>query len=180
MWPLALTYGVWRCSGKSQMRQTLGGSEVRNILKAQCGTLSVQLITVQCDGQGDALRPHCAGNRRLLRQRGYTVRKMSNCWIATFYLLHGHRWLHRDQDFYPFEKVLGLQVVKALRRNNDGPAKRGAIETSVVQGTLSTSVSADDALGVKVTLRRYLCVLSPNETSPPQTWRRDSNPHLRL
>jgi len=27
--------------------------------------------------------------------------------------LHGHRLLHRDRDFYPFEKVLGLQVVKA-------------------------------------------------------------------
>ena len=54
-----------------------------------------------------------AENYRSLRQRGYTVRKMTNCWIATFCLLHGHRLLHRDRDFYPFEKVLGLQVVKA-------------------------------------------------------------------
>ena len=54
-----------------------------------------------------------AENYRTLRQRGYTVRKMSNCWIATFCLVHGHRLLHRDRDFYPFEKVLGLGVVKA-------------------------------------------------------------------
>ena len=54
-----------------------------------------------------------AENYRALRQRGYTVRKMTNCWIATFCLLHGHRLLHRDRDFYPFEKVLGLGVVHA-------------------------------------------------------------------
>ncbi len=53
-----------------------------------------------------------AENYRALRQRGYTVRKTSNCWIATFCLLHGHRLLHRDRDFYAFEKVLGLEVVK--------------------------------------------------------------------
>lgn len=54
-----------------------------------------------------------AENYRALRQRGYTVRKMTNCWIATFCLLHGHRLLHRDRDFYPFEKVLGLGAVHA-------------------------------------------------------------------
>jgi len=54
-----------------------------------------------------------AENYQSLRQRGYTVRKMTNCWIATFCLMHGHCLLHKDRDFYPFEKVLGLQVVKA-------------------------------------------------------------------
>jgi predicted nucleic acid-binding protein len=53
-----------------------------------------------------------AENYRALRQRGYTVRKTSNCWIATFCLLHGHRLLHRDRDFHAFEKVLGLEVVQ--------------------------------------------------------------------
>ena len=53
-----------------------------------------------------------AENYRSLRQRGYTVRKMTNCWIATFCLIHEHRLLHRDRDFYPFEKVLGLGVVR--------------------------------------------------------------------
>lgn len=54
-----------------------------------------------------------AENYRTLRQRGYTVRKTIDCWIATFCLLSGHQLLHRDHDFDPFEKVLGLQVVHA-------------------------------------------------------------------
>jgi predicted nucleic acid-binding protein len=54
-----------------------------------------------------------AENYRVLRQRGYTVRKTIDCWIATFCLLTGNRLLHRDRDFDPFEKVLGLQVVHA-------------------------------------------------------------------
>ena len=54
-----------------------------------------------------------AKNYRTLRQRGYTVRKTIDCWIATFCLLTGNQLLHRDHDFDPFEKVLGLQVVHA-------------------------------------------------------------------
>jgi predicted nucleic acid-binding protein len=54
-----------------------------------------------------------AENYRTLRQRGYTVRKTIDCWIATFCLLTGNQLLHRDRDFDPFEKVLGLQVVHA-------------------------------------------------------------------
>lgn len=54
-----------------------------------------------------------ASNYRSLRQRGYTVRKTVDCWIATFCLLTGNQLLHRDHDYDPFEKVLGLQVVKA-------------------------------------------------------------------
>jgi predicted nucleic acid-binding protein len=54
-----------------------------------------------------------ASNYRTLRQRGYTVRKTIDCWIATFCLRTGNQLLHRDRDFDPFEKVLGLQVVRA-------------------------------------------------------------------
>jgi predicted nucleic acid-binding protein len=54
-----------------------------------------------------------ASSYRTLRQRGYTIRKTVDCWIATFCLLTGNQLLHRDRDFDPFEKVLGLQVVKA-------------------------------------------------------------------
>jgi len=54
-----------------------------------------------------------AENYRLLRRKGFTVRKTIDCWIATFCLLSRNQLLHRDRDFYPFEKVLGLQVVKA-------------------------------------------------------------------
>jgi predicted nucleic acid-binding protein len=54
-----------------------------------------------------------AMNYRTLRQRGYTIRKTMDCWIATFCLLTGNQLLHRDRDFDLFEKVLGLQVVHA-------------------------------------------------------------------
>ncbi|MGA9354787.1 MAG: PIN domain nuclease [Terriglobales bacterium] len=54
-----------------------------------------------------------AANYRALRQHGYTIRKTVDCWIATFCLSSRHQLLHRDRDFDPFEKVLGLQVVHA-------------------------------------------------------------------
>ena len=54
-----------------------------------------------------------AENYRSLRERGYTVRKTIDCWIATFCLMNGHQLLHRDRDFGPFEEVLGLQVLHA-------------------------------------------------------------------
>lgn len=52
-----------------------------------------------------------ARNFRQLRQRGFTVRKTIDCWIATFCILERHSLLHRDRDFDPFEKILGLKVV---------------------------------------------------------------------
>jgi len=52
-----------------------------------------------------------AQNYRTLRQQGYTVRRTIDCWIATFCLEEGHRLLHRDRDFDPFEHMLGLQVL---------------------------------------------------------------------
>jgi len=52
-----------------------------------------------------------AQNYRRLRQSGLTVRKTIDCLIATFCLEAGHSLLHRDRDFDPFEKYLGLQVV---------------------------------------------------------------------
>jgi len=52
-----------------------------------------------------------AHNYRILRSQGYTVRKIIDCLIATFCLETGHSLLHRDRDFDPFEKYLGLQVI---------------------------------------------------------------------
>lgn len=52
-----------------------------------------------------------ARHYRALRSRGRQVRTTIDGWIATFCLLHGHRLLHNDRDFDPFEQVLGLQVV---------------------------------------------------------------------
>jgi predicted nucleic acid-binding protein len=60
---------------------------------------------------GTAIAIAAAKNYRVLRQRGYTVRKTIDCLIATFCLEAEHELLHRDHDFDPFERVLGLRVV---------------------------------------------------------------------
>jgi predicted nucleic acid-binding protein len=60
---------------------------------------------------GSALAVAAAQNYRRLRQAGYTVRSTIDCLIATFCLEAGHALLHRDRDFDPFEKYLGLRVV---------------------------------------------------------------------
>lgn len=60
---------------------------------------------------GAELAVQAARNFRKLRQRGFTVRKTIDCWIATFCLREGHTLLHRDRDFDPFERVLGLAVI---------------------------------------------------------------------
>ena len=60
---------------------------------------------------GPILAVAAARNFRHLRQRGFTVGKTIDCWIATFCILEKHSLLHRDRDFEPFEKILGLRVV---------------------------------------------------------------------
>jgi predicted nucleic acid-binding protein len=55
----------------------------------------------------------CAENFRMLRKKGITIRRLTDCWIATFCIQQGHTLLHRDRDFEPFESELGLQVVRA-------------------------------------------------------------------
>ena len=62
---------------------------------------------------GIALAVAAAQNYWDLRRRGHTVRKTIDCLIATFCLEAKHQLLHRDSDFDPFEKMLGLQVVHA-------------------------------------------------------------------
>jgi predicted nucleic acid-binding protein len=52
-----------------------------------------------------------AENYRELRSRGFTVRKTMDCLIATFCLRARHELLHRDSDFDPFQRQLGLKVV---------------------------------------------------------------------
>lgn len=54
-----------------------------------------------------------ARNYRYLRAKGYTVRKTIDCLIATFCIESGFSLLHRDRDFDPFEKHLGLHVIRA-------------------------------------------------------------------
>lgn len=62
-------------------------------------------------GAGVELAISSAGNYRLLRTKGTTVRKMIDCLIATFCIENGHLLLHRDRDFEPFEQYLGLRVI---------------------------------------------------------------------
>jgi predicted nucleic acid-binding protein len=60
---------------------------------------------------GEELAIATAKTYRLLRARGFTIRKTIDCLIGTFCLTEGHSLLHRDRDFDPFEQYLGLQVV---------------------------------------------------------------------
>ena len=60
---------------------------------------------------GVVLAREAARNYRVLRSRGYTVRKTIDCLIATFCLRGHHTLLHRDRDFDPFEQFLDLSVV---------------------------------------------------------------------
>jgi predicted nucleic acid-binding protein len=52
-----------------------------------------------------------ARNHRYLRDKGITVRKTVDCFIATFCIAEGHTLLHNDRDYVPFEEHLGLKVV---------------------------------------------------------------------
>lgn len=61
-------------------------------------------------GREVALRS--AENYRLLRHRGITIRKTIDVLIATFCIMNDHVLLHRDRDFKPMEKWLGLRVLK--------------------------------------------------------------------
>jgi predicted nucleic acid-binding protein len=54
-----------------------------------------------------------ARNHRRLRARGVTVRTTINSLIATFCIIEHHELLHCDRDFDPFERYLGLRVIKA-------------------------------------------------------------------
>lgn len=63
------------------------------------------------DTGGEALAVASAQNYRFLRSHGHTVRKTIDCLIATFCLTEQHSLLHRDRDFDPFEKYLGLHVL---------------------------------------------------------------------
>ena len=58
-----------------------------------------------------ALAVEAAGYYRHLRQRGHTVRKTVDLFVAAYCIRDEHTLLHRDRDFDPFEKHLGLQVI---------------------------------------------------------------------
>jgi predicted nucleic acid-binding protein len=63
------------------------------------------------DSVGLDLAVASAENYRGLRAGGHTVRRTIDCLIATFCMEEGYSLLHRDRDFEPFEKYLGLLVI---------------------------------------------------------------------
>lgn len=63
---------------------------------------------------GEELAVAAARNCRKLRARGFTVRGTIDAIIATRCMADGLMLLHNDGDFDPFEKHLGLQVVKCV------------------------------------------------------------------
>jgi predicted nucleic acid-binding protein len=52
-----------------------------------------------------------AANYRTLRTAGVTPRKTVDLIIATYCIAHGHELLHRDRDFTPMARHLGLRTL---------------------------------------------------------------------
>jgi predicted nucleic acid-binding protein len=61
---------------------------------------------------GHAIAVAAARNHRRLRSLGVTPRSTIDTIIATFCIAGGHELLHSDRDFDPFERHLGLRVIK--------------------------------------------------------------------
>ena len=60
---------------------------------------------------GEKLAVKAAGNYRLLRGLGVTIRKTPDLIIGTYCIEHGHFLLHDDRDFEPMQEHLGLRVI---------------------------------------------------------------------
>jgi predicted nucleic acid-binding protein len=58
----------------------------------------------------DNLLGKAAGNYRLLRKRGVTIRNTVGVIIGTFCIEENHSLLYNDRDFDPLAEYLGLQV----------------------------------------------------------------------
>lgn len=65
-----------------------------------------ELEFVELGGLDTALQ--AARNFRMLRARGFTIRKTVDTIIATRCILDGHELLFSDRDFQPFVEHLGL------------------------------------------------------------------------
>jgi hypothetical protein len=70
------------------------------------------LETIEIASQAIAF--HAARNYRTLRASGFTVRSTVDALIATRCISDGITLLHSDRDFLPFERELGLSVVKQV------------------------------------------------------------------
>jgi predicted nucleic acid-binding protein len=63
------------------------------------------------DMLGKEIAIKAASNYRLLRRRGFTIRKTMDVMIATFCIHHDIQLLHNDKDFRIAETQLGLEVI---------------------------------------------------------------------
>ncbi|MBN1893370.1 PIN domain nuclease [bacterium] len=63
------------------------------------------------DMLGREMAVRSAGNYRLLRKKGITVRKTIDVIIATFCGSHGFPLLHDDHDFDSMAQALGLKMI---------------------------------------------------------------------
>ena len=82
---------------------------VSDQLATEVRTRLLALTVLNTGGTDVALM--AADNYQHLRRQGFTVRKTIDCWLATFCLREDHALLHRDRDFDPFERFLGLRVI---------------------------------------------------------------------
>ena len=57
----------------------------------------------------EAVAIKAAANYRQLRALGISIRKMADMIIGTYCIENGHVLLHRDRDFLPMVKHLGLK-----------------------------------------------------------------------
>jgi len=80
----------------------------RDFSKARAALLKFTVLELV--GVGIALKS--ADNFRRLRKRGVTIRKTMDALIATFCIEQDLELLHSDHDFDPFERHLGLRVVR--------------------------------------------------------------------
>lgn len=82
--------------------------------KAVQETLSALLDFEIVSPSGLELSIKAALNYRTLRKKGITPRTMIDCLIATCAIENDWPLLHRDRDYLPFEKHLGLKRPEGL------------------------------------------------------------------
>ena len=79
----------------------------RHYRKARTLLLSLDLVNML----DTSIALQSAENYRKLRRIGATVRKTTDCIIATWCIENGLPLLHCDKDFQPFHDHLGLEAV---------------------------------------------------------------------
>ncbi|MGQ0545921.1 MAG: type II toxin-antitoxin system VapC family toxin [Betaproteobacteria bacterium] len=73
--------------------------------------VSTRLLALPCYNLGgEALAVAAARNYRRLRRLGVTPRSATDALIAAFCIEESHELLHRDRDFEPFVRHLGLKT----------------------------------------------------------------------